>query len=333
MHEDFTPIKENIPPRGIAQPDASPTAAKRVPLVAKPSSEGPNAAPSQRPLIESLKAATTESDTCGKSQAFGASIDGKQKAPEVPTAANKEKEDEPKRGWGHSRSSRSLLVVQRTPVKRVGMPTAASPKAKTDRPSRRAGKTNRQQLVVEIPVVPKQPAPQQPPAPSLHAVNDLSQKLAQVDLTGAAQQLTAAAVPQSLPPPTKEFSRLVSACTSTEVIGLDDLFYSSDFRFLFPHRRGDHSIRKIGEATYSEVFAVGVGGQEVVVKIIPLLDGRTFEWDAADHGGRDFPDRSDAKDVLRELEVTRRMSKLPGGGFIDYRGSVIPISPLAHVDK
>ncbi|KAF9481833.1 hypothetical protein BDN70DRAFT_875782 [Pholiota conissans] len=68
----------------------------------------------------------------------------------------------------------------------------------------------------------------------------------------------------------------------------------------------DMEFRKIGEASYSEVFGIG----DVVLKVIPLRDehakGIYVEHD-------DGPAPSDAKDVRKEIIVTRAMGEVYGG--------------------
>ncbi|EIW67554.1 hypothetical protein TREMEDRAFT_64143 [Tremella mesenterica DSM 1558] len=236
--------------------------------------------------------------------------------------------EETQRGWGHSRSSRSLLVVRRTPVKRAAIiPHTPPPKQK----SSKGGKKKRQVIsCVEI-VSNKQsvqPPPQSlaqqiPNQPStISTIPDVAQNISA--LTRQLAQINISK-PLDLVPsvqPTKSLNRLLSTCTTSTVIPLDDLFYSPAFRGLFRYR-ADHIIRKIGEASYSEVFAVKMKDEELVVKIIPLHDGRSVEWNVEEHGGRDYPERSEVEDVLREVEVTKRMSKLPGGGFVEYKGTFI----------
>ncbi|KAJ3484124.1 hypothetical protein NLI96_g5861 [Meripilus lineatus] len=63
------------------------------------------------------------------------------------------------------------------------------------------------------------------------------------------------------------------------------------------------SFQKIGEASYSEVFGIG----DVVLKIIPLRDEEaTFVED----DNLDTPAPSDAKDVLREMIVTKALGEI-----------------------
>lgn len=66
------------------------------------------------------------------------------------------------------------------------------------------------------------------------------------------------------------------------------------------------TFRKVGEASYSEVF--GIGG--VVLKIVPLRDESGTK---ADGHGVESPPPSDARDVLREIAATRSMGELCEG--------------------
>lgn len=67
------------------------------------------------------------------------------------------------------------------------------------------------------------------------------------------------------------------------------------------------AFQKIGEASYSEVFGIG----DVVLKIIPLRDESKRPRDHNDD--RDEPAPSDAKDVLKEIVVTRAMGEICDG--------------------
>lgn len=70
----------------------------------------------------------------------------------------------------------------------------------------------------------------------------------------------------------------------------------------------DVTFRKIGEASYSEVFGIG----DVVLKVIPIRDesetGQSFT-----SGEEDGPAPSDAKDVRKEIIVTRAMGEVYNG--------------------
>jgi serine/threonine-protein kinase haspin len=77
-------------------------------------------------------------------------------------------------------------------------------------------------------------------------------------------------------------------------------------------RTGDVGFRKIGEASYSEVFGIG----DVVLKVIPLRDESQRKprphanvYDAEADG----PFATDAKDVLKEVIVTHAMGQVCAG--------------------
>ena len=63
-------------------------------------------------------------------------------------------------------------------------------------------------------------------------------------------------------------------------------------------------------------------GKKIVIKVIPLVDHGEEITVSAD--GKDLPDTSHSRDVLRELEITKRMGD--GGGatsrFVNFLGSV-----------
>jgi len=65
-------------------------------------------------------------------------------------------------------------------------------------------------------------------------------------------------------------------------------------------------FRKVGDASYSEVFGIG----SVVLKIVPLRDGSETK---ADGYHVESPPPSDARDVLQEIAATRLMGELCEG--------------------
>ena len=73
------------------------------------------------------------------------------------------------------------------------------------------------------------------------------------------------------------------------------------------NRDVDISFRKIGEASYSEVFGIG----DVVLKVIPLRDESEAGQSLAPE--EDGPAPSDAKDVRKEIIVTRAMGEVYNG--------------------
>jgi serine/threonine-protein kinase haspin len=69
------------------------------------------------------------------------------------------------------------------------------------------------------------------------------------------------------------------------------------------------TFRKVGEASYSEVFGIG----SVVLKIIPLQDESAKSSNASDC---ETPPPSKAADVLKEITVTRAMADVCGDSFV-----------------
>lgn len=107
--------------------------------------------------------------------------------------------------------------------------------------------------------------------------------------------------------PDECLSRLLAQCSVSQPIAFNDIFKHPAFSALVT----GSELKKQGEASYSEVFRVG----DAVVKVIPLLGAER----PADEE-EDVPDCSGADDVAREVEVTRRMAQVPGGGFVGFRG-------------
>lgn len=69
------------------------------------------------------------------------------------------------------------------------------------------------------------------------------------------------------------------------------------------------AFRKIGEASYSEVFGIG----DVVLKIIPLHNEEAMQNGKPMVEDLECPSPSDAKDVLKEIIVTRAMGQTCAG--------------------
>ncbi|WWC71025.1 uncharacterized protein I206_104978 [Kwoniella pini CBS 10737] len=86
------------------------------------------------------------------------------------------------------------------------------------------------------------------------------------------------------------------------------------------------TIKKVGEASYSEVFGLACENEvKHVLKVIPLLSSTLSSASAGEN--RVLPDCSRVQDVKREIEVTKRMSQVPGGGFVDYIGAYVVEGP------
>lgn len=105
-----------------------------------------------------------------------------------------------------------------------------------------------------------------------------------------------------------EFNNLVSACTLTEVHDFSTFISSpAVVSLLDPENQASGpSFKKIGEASYSEVYSMGIQkGKKIVIKVIPLV-GHGDEA-AVSVDGKELPDTSYPRDVMRELEITQRM--------------------------
>lgn len=106
---------------------------------------------------------------------------------------------------------------------------------------------------------------------------------------------------------------LLSSCSNTAIQPFAEFLFSSTILNLVPGR-AQPEITKIGEASYSEVYSVSRGRDQVVIKVVPLSPA------CATQLGIDPPDCSDPAEVKREVEITKRLSGLGEGGFIEYKG-------------
>jgi len=125
--------------------------------------------------------------------------------------------------------------------------------------------------------------------------------------------------------PEQEFENLVSACTLKAVHDFSAFVSSPAVISLLDPASQDSgpSFTKIGEASYSEVYSMGVQkGKNIVIKVIPLVDHG--EEIAVSADGKDLPDTSHSRDVLRELEITKRMGDGEGATsrFVNFLGLV-----------
>ena len=134
--------------------------------------------------------------------------------------------------------------------------------------------------------------------------------------------------------PEQEFENLVSACTLKEVHDFSAFVASPAVISLLDPESQDSgpSFKKIGEASYSEVYSMGVQkGKKIVIKVIPLV-GHGEEI-AVSADGKDLPDTSHSRDVLRELEITKRMGDGEGATsrFVNFLGSVSRIRHRTYI--
>ncbi|KAJ3756463.1 hypothetical protein EV360DRAFT_84929 [Lentinula raphanica] len=154
--------------------------------------------------------------------------------------------------------------------------------------------------------------PPSPPSPLTDSDFDLS--LSDLDL---AVDVNSEDLPVQVPPVVPEYLMpLLEECQQAQT-GLHE-FSAFINTFAFdPAVRGilpakDLKFRKVGEASYSEVFGIG----DVVLKVIPLRDENedtlSESKKARISGCEDLPAPSDARDVLKEIIVTRAMGDVCG---------------------
>ncbi|PPQ64615.1 hypothetical protein CVT24_008352 [Panaeolus cyanescens] len=153
--------------------------------------------------------------------------------------------------------------------------------------------------------------PPSPPSPTTPTDFDLSIDFSDLSLGSAsashrASYMNDQETPQYLIP-------LLEECLQEDCGPHNFSTFIESFPFdpIFMHARGkgseDLQFRKIGEASYSEVFGIG----DVVLKVIPLRDETVS--DTIDDGmSYDGPAPSDVKDVRKEIIVTRAMGEVYG---------------------
>ncbi|KAF7332260.1 Other/Haspin protein kinase [Mycena kentingensis (nom. inval.)] len=161
-------------------------------------------------------------------------------------------------------------------------------------------------------------APPSPPSPLSSSDGDLSLAESLSDLTdlsevlssGSHQRPSTDTIPTYLQP-------LLSEC------GQQALHEFSAFIATFPfdplvsgHRDVARGFKKIGEASYSEVYGIA----NVVLKIVPLHDDSKRRKPAALEAEEPFA--SDVKDVLKEIIVTGAMGSVCDG-FVKLRRTYI----------
>lgn len=153
-------------------------------------------------------------------------------------------------------------------------------------------------------------APPSPPSPTTPSDFDLSLDLDELSLSDALQTQgtypyqSDFQVPEYLLPLLEECGQ--ENCgphnfsTFIESFPCDPILRSARV-----HEDTDLQFRKIGEASYSEVFGIG----DVVLKVIPLRDESKTDIHVDEEEG---PAPTDAKDVRKEIIVTRAMGEVYG---------------------
>ncbi|KAF8076644.1 hypothetical protein FPV67DRAFT_1664901 [Lyophyllum atratum] len=163
-------------------------------------------------------------------------------------------------------------------------------------------------------------APPSPPSPFTSTDLDLSLDFEELSISASSQHTASYPHEDEIP---GYLMPLLAEC-GQEACGPIDF---SSFIETFPYDRavrsdachlGDVRFRKIGEASYSEVFGIG----DVVLKVIPLRDETGGSASDLKTNGRpnedgqqeeDGPAPSDAKDVLKEIIVTHAMGEVCDG--------------------
>jgi serine/threonine-protein kinase haspin len=149
-------------------------------------------------------------------------------------------------------------------------------------------------------------------SPSSSLSSDLDEIFADISISSGLED--------SLPAPPKYLLPLLSECRQSvphefsafiETFPFDPIIRYSDQGYA-----SKAEFRKIGEASYSEVFRIG----NVVLKIVPLRDEEASHSDFLEV---DSPPPSDAQDVLKEINVTRSMGEICEGFIKLLRAYVV----------
>lgn len=116
-----------------------------------------------------------------------------------------------------------------------------------------------------------------------------------------------------------DIRNLLNCSVNKSIIPFSGVFTTPEFAKLLPSGVVPQ-VTKLGEASYSEVFTVGADDSAVVVKVVPLLSNAGTSGNGK--AKVELPDCSEIEDVVREIEITKRMSQVPGGGFVEFLGCV-----------
>jgi len=170
----------------------------------------------------------------------------------------------------------------------------------------------RKEVFVEIPVLSRKVTRTRRAVRETTA--DLVEQIAKVTMTDNSNTTPSSAPKTSL-------EGLLKTCSNSEVQPFS-IFLASPIlsSIIVPDATSLSSIQKLGEASYSEVFSLTLATERppIVMKVIPLFDDALLRPD--ERSEVELPDCSAPQDVLREIEITRKMAGLPGGGFVDFLG-------------
>ncbi|KAF9443328.1 hypothetical protein P691DRAFT_713447 [Macrolepiota fuliginosa MF-IS2] len=159
-------------------------------------------------------------------------------------------------------------------------------------------------------------APASPPSPTTPTDSDfdLSLEFSQLDIGLAPEELEALQLPGKRPEYPEYLRPLLEECRQEESGPYEFSAFIESFPFdpilqdtnrAFGKRNTGELLRfrKIGEASYSEVFGIG----NVVLKVIPLRDELRR---GVGEEGEDEPAPTDARDARKEIIVTRAMGEV-----------------------
>ena len=141
--------------------------------------------------------------------------------------------------------------------------------------------------------------PQLPPSPSTITDSDISIDLANLTLSSTAIDNDA------LPDQPPHLIPLLDECGQEAPVEFSAFIEAFPVHPIVRSSCSGHAkFQKIGEASYSEVFGIG----DVVLKIIPIRNE-----EGPDEIDAETPAPSDAKDILKEIVVTRAMGEMCNG--------------------
>jgi len=151
--------------------------------------------------------------------------------------------------------------------------------------------------------------PPSPPSPTTPTDLDLSLNFSELDLSDDSQNhhtyQSDFDVPEFLLPLLQECHQETCGPHNFSTF-IDSFPYDAIFDSVRDKEGVDMQFKKIGEASYSEVFGIG----DVVLKVIPLRNETKEAGSLADDDG---PAPSDVKDVRKEIIVTRAMGEVHQG--------------------
>ncbi|KAG6910954.1 hypothetical protein DXG01_006008 [Tephrocybe rancida] len=149
------------------------------------------------------------------------------------------------------------------------------------------------------------------PSPSLTSTDfDISLDFEELSTDISTSHLPKPEIPSYLKPLLAECGQ--SSCGPIDFSSFIETFPYDPVAQLRDAHASDLRFRKIGEASYSEVFGIG----DVVLKVIPLREesgANANEKSTEDIDGDDTPAPSDARDVLKEIIVTEAMGQVCDG--------------------